>query len=144
MTKTTYPDMKKIVAEITSKIDVVEVANIIRDGVKSRIDKGKNYDGSAMTALKPATVKTKRKQGGIAPTKPLIFKGGTQKGVQSQRINGKEALVISTGNAKGYYGGSQSSANILKFQADKGRDPFGVSDSDMKEVEKYIKRKLVG
>lgn len=137
--------MQKIVNEITSRLDVVEIANIVRDSVKDNFETGKNYDGSSMKSLQGKTIQLKSKQGGIAPSKPLIYKGGSQRGIQTQRISKKEALIVSTGNAKNYFTGKTISASeMLKHQADKGREPFGVSDKAMTNVEKYIKRKLVG
>lgn len=134
--------MKKIVSALTAKIDVREIANLLRDNVKKRIDTGKNYDGSAMTPLKAKTVATKRKQGGIKPSSPLIFKGGTQKGIQAQTVSKKEAQVVSSGMAKGYFGGGISSGKVLKYQKDKGRDPMGVSKDDVKDVIKLVKEQL--
>jgi len=141
-TETTTPDMKKVIQAITNKIDVKELANVVRDNVKKRIDTGKNADGSSMTPLKPATIKTKQKQGGIDPRKPLVFKGGTQKGVQAQTVSKKEAHVVSTGMAKGYFGKNVSSKEVLKFQRDKGRDPFAVSKDDVQDVIKLVKKQL--
>ena len=142
MIKTEYPDMKKIVSEIVKRIDVKEIANIIRDDIQVNFDKGLNADGTKMTQLKASTVKVKQKQGGISPKSPLVFKGGSKKGIKSTRINDKEAVITSTGMAKGYYGGGISSQEVLKIQSEKGRDPFGISDTAFKKVEQYIKKQL--
>lgn len=134
--------MKKVIQAITNKINVKELANVVRDNVKKRIDSGKNADGSSMTPLKPLTVKIKQKQGGISPRSPLVFKGGTQKGIQSVTISKKEAQIVSTGMAKGYFGGGVSSKKVLEFQRDKGRDPMTVSKDDVQDVIKLVKKQL--
>lgn len=141
-TTTTYPDMKQIISEITARLDVKEMANIVSDDIKNNIDKGLNADGSKMKPLSPATIEIKKKRGGISPSKPLIFKGGSQKGVKTQRVNSKEALVISTGFAKGYYGGGIGSTDMFKYQEKATRDPFGVSKRAVDLIVKYIKEKL--
>ncbi len=134
--------MKKVISDITKKIDVKEIATAIAVNVQKRIDSGVNADGSKMTPLKKQTIDIKRKQGGIAPSKPLVFKGGTKKGIKSVRISNKEAHVVSTGMAKGYFGGGISSKKVLEFQRDKGRDPMSVSKDDVQDVIKLVKKQL--
>lgn len=134
--------MRKIIEAVTAKIDVKEIANLIRDNNKKRIEKGINVDGSKMKALDPKTIAVKKKQGGISPSSPLIFKGGTTKGIQSQSINKKEAIIQPSGTAKGYFGGQISSKDMLKYQAEKGRDPYGVSNDDMNDVDKLLRKQL--
>jgi len=133
-----------VVREKLARLQAIEFANVVRDGIRSRFNKSQNVDGTKMTPLKPETIQVKKKKGGIDPKKPLVFKGGTQKGIQAQAINQKEAIVVSTGNAKGYYGGSTSSQDVIGYQRIKGRDPFGVSDKDRKNIKKRIKELLVG
>lgn len=142
MIKTTYPDTKKLLKTITDKIDVKEIATMIAGNVQKRIDSGTNADGSKMTPLKPATIKVKQKKGGISPNKPLVFKGGTQKGIKSVRISKKEAHVVSTGMAKGYYGGGKGSIEVLKYQREKGRDPLNVSKEDIQDTTKLLRKQL--
>lgn len=134
--------MKKLISKLTSKIDVKEIATVIAGNVQDRIDRGKNADGSAMTPLKDSTIKIKQKRGGISPRTPLVFKGGTQKGIKSVRISQREAHVVSTGMAKGYFGGGISSKKVLEFQRDKGRDPMSVSKDDVQDVIKLVKKQL--
>lgn len=134
--------MKKVIQAITNKIDVKEIATAIAGNVQDRIDKGRNADGSTMTPLKDITVKIKQKRGGISPRTPLVFKGGTKKGIKSVRISKKEAHVVSTGMAKGYYGGGISSKKVLEFQRDKGREPLAVAEQDIKDAIKIVKRQL--
>lgn len=124
--------------ERIDSLNIKEIANIVRDDINKNFDKGQNADGSKMKSLNPETIKIKKKRGGINPSKPLIFKGGTQKGIKSQTITPKEAVIISTGNAKGYYGGSTSGKDVLRFQRGKGRDPFGVSKNAIRAIRKYI------
>lgn len=126
------------IRERIESLDIKEIANIVKDDIKERFDKGLNADGSKMTALKSGTIKVKKKQGGINPSKPLIFKGGSQKGIKSVRINNKEADIVSTGYAKGYYDGGESTVNVLKYQRDKGRNPFGISKNALRAIRKYI------
>lgn len=136
--------MKKVIQAITNKIDVKELANVVRDSIKENFDKGLNADGSKMRPIAKVTIDIKRKQGGIAPTKPLIFKGGSQKGIQSLRISKKEAQVVSTGMAKNYFksSGDISSKDMLKFQAKADRKPFGVSGKALKSVLELVKKQL--
>lgn len=134
--------MKKVISDITKKIDVKEIATAIAVNVQKRIDSGVNADGSRMTPLKKETIDIKRKQGGIAPSKPLVFKGGTKKGIKSVRINNKEAHVVSTGMAKGYFGKNLSSVEVLRYQKDKGRNPLEVSKDDLTTVKQILKKQL--
>lgn len=115
---------------------------MIAGNVQKRIDSGTNADGSKMTPLKPATIKVKQKKGGISPNKPLVFKGGTKKGIKSVRISNKEAHVVSTGMAKGYYGGGKGSIEVLKYQREKGRDPLNVSKEDIQDTTKLLRKQL--
>lgn len=134
--------MKKVISEVTSKIDVKEIALKVAGNVQKRIATGKNADGSSMTPLKSSTIKVKQKQGGISPSTPLVFKGGTQKGINAVKVSNKEAHVISTGQASGYYGGRISSEKVLQYQSEKGRNPMEVSNSDMSDVEKLLRKQL--
>lgn len=135
--------MKKVISAITKKIDVKEIANIIRDDIQANFDKGLNADGTKMLELSPETIAIKKKRGGIAPTKPLIFKGGSKKGIKTTRISDKEAVVTSTGMAKNYYGnGGISSAEMLIYQRKVARDPFGISDNAENNIEKYLRKQL--
>lgn len=145
MTKTTYPDTGKIIKAITDRINVKEIANIIRDSIKDNMDNGINADGTKMQELAKETIRIKKAKGGIAPSKPLIFKGGSQKGVKSTGIDKKNAVVTSTGMAKDYYGKKNiSSKKMFEYQALQARDPFGVSEEADKQIDKYIRRKLGG
>lgn len=133
-----------ILKEKLARLNAKEFANIIRDDIKDNIEKSRNADNTRMTPLKAKTIETKKKQGGIAPRKPLIFKGGTQKGIQSQTLTQKEAIVVSSGSAKGYYRGQTPSIDVLKYQIKKGRDPFGISDRAIRAIRKRIKELFIG
>lgn len=130
------------VIDDASKIDVGVMADIIRDDIIDRFEEGTNWRGGKMKPLKKETINIKRKKGGINPSKPMVFKGGTRNGIKSEKLNSKEAIIIPTGTAKGYYGGEISSVDVIRFQRDKGRDPFGISKKASKEIDKYIEKTL--
>ncbi len=128
-----------------AKLEAIEFANNIKDDIQENFDKSRNVDGSAMKPLKKETIAIKRKQGGISPTKPLIFKGGSKKGVKTQRISRVEAIVYPTGNAKHYFGKSSTpSKTVLKFQRPQDRDPWGVSKRAVKKNRELVKKRLLG
>lgn len=134
----------KTLTQRLAKLEAIDFANIVKDDIQERFDKGLNIDSSRMTPLKKETIAIKKRRGGIAPSKPLIFKGGSKKGVKTQRISRTEAIVYPTGNAKGYYGGSKSSKEVLGFQRQKGRNVWGVSELAKRKIRKSAKDKLLG
>lgn len=136
--------MKKLISKLTSKIDVKEIANIIRDDIEDRFEEGKNFDGKNMKPILKSTIDIKRQRGGINPSKPLVFKGGSKSGIRALTISKKEAVIIPIGTAKGYFGKSISSGTMLRFQREKGRDPFGVSKDARKAIVNYIKSLFSG
>lgn len=136
--------MKKVIQAITNRIDVKEIANVVVKSIDDNFNKGLNADGSKMRPLAKQTIEIKKKRGGIAPTKPLIFKGGSKKGVKSIRINQKEAQVVSTGMAKNYFEGSRdiSSVDMFKYQEKQDRKPFGINEKVIQDVIKLVKKQL--
>ena len=142
--ETKHPDIDKDIEKLFQKqfdkINVAEIANIFRDDIQSNFDKGLNADGSKMRSLSRETIALKKKAGGIAPMKPLIFKGGSQRGMQTQRVSKNEAIVVPTGNAKNYFSNKTiSTVDMLGYQAKADREPFGISDKADKKVDKYLK-----
>ena len=125
-----------------SKLTAIDLAEVVKKDIQERFDKSLNADNSRMTPLKPQTIALKRKRGGIAVSRPLVFKGGTQKGIRTQEISRTEAWVLATGKASGYYGGEIDSKKMLGYQISKGRSPYGISDKAKKGMNKIIKAKL--
>ena len=136
---TTVSDRVKAKIE---KISAFEIANILNDGYKKRMDKSQNVDGSAMRPLKPETIAAKRAAGGISPTKPLIFTGELKSAGELSGDRTEAVLSIRDAQKTGYDGKPTGMTNIgvLKSQKNKGRNPFGFSKLiDLPSIAKYIK-----
>ena len=51
-----------VVREKLARLQAIEFANVVRDGIRSRFNKSQNVDGTKMTPLKPETIQVKKKR----------------------------------------------------------------------------------
>lgn len=135
-------DLKPILNKVEGAFSLKELANLIIEDIRENIEQSKNFDGSAMSPLRPSTISLKAKSGGLAPSKPLIFKGGLISGIKMESVNKDEVHIIEKGISKDYSKSkSIPSTKILQMQWDKGRKPFGVSQKALNRINARIKER---
>lgn len=119
-------------------VDMNAIGEIVVDKLEEAYDKSLNTNGSKMKPLKPATVKQKRKLGVTNPAKPLIRTGQTQHSNFYVFTARNKVEVSVRDNVRN----GTTTNQILDYQEDLGRTPFGRSKIIDEAVDKYLDKQL--
>jgi len=120
-------------------IDMNKVGDIVVSELEKAYANSKNADGSTMKALKPETIKQKRKLGSSTPEKPLIRTGLTQHSNFFVFTARNKVEISVRDNVRN----GITTNKILDYQEEKGRKPFGRSTAIDKAVDNYLDKQFV-